>query len=335
MKTNRSFLSFLTLVISLMSNAQQDGIEIGPKEKHNLIDSITVLLEANYVFPEVADQTGTFLKKKLKNKEYSTISDAKGFAKKLTDDLQEVSRDLHLRVLFDPENIHQIRKAGLSSADSLAMVETNRKNNRKSNYGFREVRVMEGNIGYLNLIGFYRVDKESALIAQAAMNFLSNVDALIIDLRQNGGGSPSMIQLLTSYLYGSEPVHLNDFYSRITDSTSETWTLPSVPGRRRPNVDVYLLTSNYTFSAAEEFSYNLLHLKRATLIGEVTGGGAHPGRTHIATERFTIWIPDGRAINPITTTNWEGVGVQPHIKVPANEALTKAKEEILKKLKSQ
>ena len=141
-----------------------------------------------------------------------------------------------------------------------------------------------------------------------------------------------MIQLITSYLYDADPVHLNNFYYRPTDEHTQTWTLPHVPGQRRPDIDVYVLTSNRTFSAAEEFSYNLKNLKRATLIGETTGGGAHPGGTQIATDRFTVWVPTGRAINPISKTNWEGTGVKPHIEVPAAEALVTAQIKVLEKL---
>jgi C-terminal processing protease CtpA/Prc len=179
---------------------------------------------------------------------------------------------------------------------------------------------MEGNIGYLDLRGFVdtRFGGETAV---AAMNFLANASALIIDLRNNGGGSPSMIQLITSYLYSGEPVHLNNFYYRPANENTQTWTLPHVQGKRRPDIPVYVLTSSRTFSAAEEFTYNLKNLKRATIIGETTGGGAHPGGTMPATERFTVWVPTGRAINPITNTNWEGTGVKPDIEVKADEAL--------------
>ena len=130
-----------------------------------------------------------------------------------------------------------------------------------------------------------------------------------------------MIQLITSYLYGSEPVHLNSFYHRPNNQSSETWTLTEVQGKRRPDISVYILTSSKTFSAAEEFTYNLKNLKRATIIGETTGGGAHPGGPRVATDRFTVWVPTGRAINPITKTNWEGTGVKPDIEVKASDAL--------------
>jgi hypothetical protein len=133
-----------------------------------------------------------------------------------------------------------------------------------------------------------------------------------------------MIQLLTSYFYGSQPVHLNNFYYRPTNENTQTWTLPHVQGKRRPDIDIYVLTSSKTFSAAEEFTYNLKNLKRATIIGETTGGGAHPGGTKIATDRFTVWVPTGRAINPITKTNWEGTGVKPDIETKAADALMTA-----------
>lgn len=169
------------------------------------------------------------------------------------------------------------------------------------------------------------------------MNFLSNSDAIIIDVRMNGGGSPAMVQLITSYLYDSEPIHLNNFYWRTKDSIAQTWTLPFVEGIRSPKTPVYILTSKNTFSAAEEFSYNLKNLKRATLIGETTGGAANIGDMVNATDKFNVWIPFGSAINPITKTNWEGTGVTPHIEVSSSKALEvaqiKALEYLLEKSK--
>ena len=130
--------------------------------------------------------------------------------------------------------------------------------------------------------------------ATAAMTFLSSTDAVIFDLRQNGGGNPNMVAFLTSYLLGPQAVHLNDFYSRPTNETSQSWTLPYVPGRRLTGADVYVLTSSRTFSGAEEFTYNLKHLKRATVVGETTGGGAHTVGGRRINDRFAIAIPSGR-----------------------------------------
>ena len=155
------------------------------------------------------------------------------------------------------------------------------------------------------------------------MNFLAHCDAVIVDLRQNGGGDPAQIQLISSYFF-AEPVHLNDLYARATDTTENYWTLPYVPGAKAAGADLYILTSARTFSGAEEFSYNMKNLKRATVIGETTGGGAHPTRAMIVQRDFILRVPFARAINPVSKTNWEGTGVTPDIAVPAAEAFDRA-----------
>ena len=322
------------LLCSISSRAQQKPEPLSKAEKQEVVDSISAILDREYVFPEVGRQIHDHLRSKAAKGAYSTITDPMEFADQLTADVRSVNNDLHLRVGFNPEQIAERRNA-VSPEDSLAFMERQRMYSRQNNYGFQEVKLLEGNIGYLNLSGFYEVTDEAGETAAAAMNFLGNANALIIDLRHNGGGSPSMIQLITSYLYGNEPVHLNTFYYRPQDDYSQTWTLPYVPGKRRPDMDVYVLTSQNTFSAAEEFSYNLRNLERATLVGEVTGGGAHPGGTRIATDRYTVWVPSGRAINPISKTNWEGVGVQPHVEVPADQALEVAQMQALEKMIQQ
>jgi C-terminal processing protease CtpA/Prc len=163
------------------------------------------------------------------------------------------------------------------------------------------------------------------------MNFLSNANAIIIDLRKNGGGNPSMIQLLSSYFL-EDYTHLNSFENRGEDSLQQFWTLPYVPGRSMYETDLYVLTSQRTFSGAEEFTYNMKNLERATIIGETTGGGAHPGGFQIAIHDFLVWVPTGRAVNPITKTNWEGTGIEPHVSVPQDKALEKAHSMALEKL---
>ncbi len=327
------FLFFVLLCGMASPSCAQEKIQsLNSTEKKKVIDSVSSILENNYVFPEVADKMNGFIRKRFQAKAYQNIDDPEAFAEQLTEDLRSISNDLHLRVRFDPENITRRRNATLSAEDSIAFAKRTLRRNKARNYGFKEVRILDGNIGYLNLSGFAYVDEGAGAVAEAAMNFLSNADALIIDLRENGGGSPSMIQLITSYLYGPHRVHLNNFYNRPRNEHTQTWTLPYVPGVRRPDIDVYVLTSGATFSAAEEFSYNLRNLERATLVGEVTGGGAHPGGTHTTTDRFTIWVPDGRAINPITNTNWEGVGVEPHIKTSSEEAFEVAQITALEKM---
>jgi C-terminal processing protease CtpA/Prc len=156
------------------------------------------------------------------------------------------------------------------------------------------------------------------------MNLLANMKAIIIDLRKCGGGNPNAVALVSTYFFEGEPIHLNSLYWRDEDITEQYWTLPHVPGGRMPHQPVYILTSKDTFSAGEEFSYNFQALKRATLIGETTLGGAHPGSPYKLQPHFEVFIPKGRAINPITKGNWEGVGVQPDVSVSAEDALETA-----------
>ncbi len=330
---NQKTLILLWIVMFVLSQsvvAQGTDDPIDQAEKKQVVEAVSQQLNDNYIFPEVAEKMADSIKRKLRRGAYKKINNAMAFAEQLTTDLVAVSDDKHLRVMFNPAAIAAQQEA-ITPEDEQRLRDQYINSQRLGNFGFNEVKIMEGNIGYLDLRSF--ADPSFAgNTAVAAMNFLSNTDALIIDLRQNGGGSPQMIQLISSYLFGEEPVHLNSFYHRPEDRHSQTWTLPHVSGKRNPDVPVYVLTSNRTFSAAEEFSYNLRNLERATLVGETTGGGAHPGGTQIATDRFQIWVPTGRAINPITNTNWEGVGVEPHMAVEQAMALSTAYAEALKTL---
>jgi C-terminal processing protease CtpA/Prc len=164
------------------------------------------------------------------------------------------------------------------------------------------------------------------------MNFLANCDALIIDLRENGGGSGTLIQLLLSYFF-DEPVHYNNMYFRKKDFTEQNWTSAYVVGPKMTEVDLYVLTSSRTFSAAEEFTYDLKNLERATIVGETTGGGAHPVEMHyLRALNVELKVPFGRSFNPKTGIDWEVKGIEPHIKIEKNKAFDKAYTRALKNL---
>jgi C-terminal processing protease CtpA/Prc len=267
------------------------------------------------------------IRERVNKKEYDQITSAKEFATKLTSDLQAVSKDKHLRVRYSHAGIPE---SGPRREPTAEEREQRARNLNWMNHGFTKVERLRGNIGYLEFLNFADAELGAETVA-AAMNFVNGTDALIIDMRQNGGGSPAMVALVCSYLFGAEPVHLNSLYWREGDRTQEFWTRKEVAGKRYLNKDVYVLTSKRTFSGAEEFSYNLKNLKRATIIGEATGGGAHPGGGFRIHEHFGMFVPTGRAISPITKTNWEGTGVTPDIAVPAEQALVVARIMALKK----
>ncbi len=321
-------LSSLVLVLAsipsaptapLMQKEQATG-ELPPEKLEGLIEALAKEIERSYVFPDVAHEIGARLRERLYAGAYEGIS-LETLAGRLTTDLRSVNSDKHLRVSpVGPRSVeqppdHAQREQELAEA-------------RRSNYGFQKVEILDDNVGYLDLRGFLPLEVARDTAA-GAMGFLGNVDALIIDLRANGGGEPSMIQFLCSYFF-AERTHLNDFEWRGKEGLEEYWTFPEVPGKRLLDVPIFVLTSSYTFSAAEELTYNLRNLERAMIVGETTGGGAHPGDTHDVAGLVRVFIPQGRAINPITKTNWEGVGVEPHVKVPAEQALDTARREAIK-----
>ena len=324
-----ALLCVLALSGAVVSFAQpeQPDLTIDAATRTQVIDGILKRLNDSYVFPDVAKKMEQSIRERVNKKEYDQITSAKEFATKLTNDLQDVSHDKHLRVRYSNQAIPERGPRREPTAEER---EQRRRDLTWMNHGFGKVERLPGNIGYLEFFNFMDEELGADTVA-SAMNFVNGTDALIIDMRRNGGGNPAMVALVCSYLFGNEPVHLNDLYWREGNRTDEFWTKKEVAGKRYLNKDVYVLTSKRTFSGAEEFTYNLKNLKRATIIGETTGGGAHPGGGFRVSEHFQMFVPTGRAISPITKTNWEGTGVTPDINVPADQALHVARLMALKK----
>ncbi len=286
-------------------------------ERARVVDAVQRSLDEFYVFPETAKKMSVALRAHLMHGDYNTIVDGEVFSARLTNDLHEISHDKHLSVDFYLFPQPELKLDNIAESDLRY-----RKEMAQENCGFERVEHLPANIGYLKFNAFESpgVCGEKAV---AAMNFLGDSDAIIFDLRENGGGVPSMIALIETYLF-DKVTHLNDLYLRKDNETVQSWTLPYVPGKRLADKPAYVLMSKNTFSGAEEFAYTLKNLKRATLIGETTGGGAHPVGDHRIDSHFSIEVPHARAINPITKTDWEGIGVEPDIEVPAADALAVA-----------
>jgi len=331
-----AILFILFFALSAFPSAQEREEPATPpaldaKMRVEVVKGVGELLQKLYIFPDKAKEMDALLAKKLQEGAYDKSVDVQAFARTLTQDLQGVSKDKHIRVIYGPEIVKRIQARNSRSAEERENERQQAvKEERKRNFGFQELKLLDGNIGYLDLRGFSGF-REAAETAVAAMNFLANADAVIIDLRRNGGGSPEMIQLLSSYFL-QERTHLNSFENRGQDTLEQYWSFHYVPGTPMFDIDLYILTSQRTFSAAEEFTYNMKNLKRATIIGETTGGGAHPGGTQIVNDSFLVWVPTGRAVNPISKTNWEGTGIAPDIAVERDKALDKARTVALEKM---
>ena len=311
---------------------QNEPAPLTENDKKQTVESLTKLLNEEYIFPNVAEKMIAALSANYKKGNYKSISNPIEFAETITRDLISISNDRHFLINYDPRGVKE-SKMVISKADSLEFEKRDFAEFRKQNFAFKEVKILDGNIGYLNLIGFAPTSfsKETAV---ATMGFLSNTDAIIIDLRSNGGGKSDMVQLLASYFFKAEPISFVEFYTRKGNTTDHDDNLINLQGKRMPDKDLYILTSHFTFSAAEGFTYLMKNRKRATIIGETSGGGAHPVSQIAIGDKFMIRLPVAKPIDPITKTDWEGVGITPDIEVPVNDALLIAQIKALEKLAS-
>ena len=302
--------------------------------RQRVVENIVGELRAKYVLPGAVKGIEDFLRARLRSGAYDAITDVKRFAAALTEDLRGASKDSHLFVTYDPEleralaNFHPGPSSDLQelppSAESLAEW-------RRSNYGFAKVEILSGNVGYLDLRGFVDLNY-SQEAAASAMNFLSNTDAVIIDLRHNPGGFINLKNFIISYFYGLDPVELVSRYHRDSDLTVKEWSLREVPGRRLLGADLYVLTSHESASAAEGLPFILQLRKRAKVVGEKTAGAGYGNKETAVGGGFIFYVSVFRQFDPRTGRDWQGVGVQPDIEVTAARALEVAHSEAVKGL---
>ena len=286
-------------------------VKLTAQDRQDIVAKISEAMRNRYVFPDVGERAAARINAALAAGKYDTIADPATFAARLSADLQAVAHDKHLQIWSDdappapPVATGEAPRAeaGITRADRLA-----------------------GGIGYIEVIGFPPLQPFKQVLNKA-MSSLAGSRALIIDDRRNGGGSPESVAYLVSFLVApGRPI--NDIVSRVANTV--TFTRESYRSVPTPinfaKVPVFVLTSKDTFSGGEEFAYDVQALKRGTVIGEVTGGGANPTGFVNLGHDFAAMVPFGRAENPVTKTNWEGRGVQPDVRVPAKDALATALE---------
>lgn len=311
-----------TLVFALAARGQagpppQKDIAIDAAARRQVIGAVIANLDKAYVFPDKAAAMDARLRTSLQRGEFDSVTSADQFAQRLTATLREESHDGHLEVRYFehalPPDAPDQEPSPREKAEEMT-------EQRRMNYGMSSVSRLKGNLGYMDIHQFGRLPGAGDRI-EAAMNLLAETSALIVDLRHCGGGDPDTVMNFASYLY-DRPTHLNDIYWRAENRTQRRWTQAQVAGHRYGQArKVYLLTSADTFSGCEDLAYALKNNHRATLVGENTGGGAHAGDPHRLSDHFMMFVPAGRPINPITHTDWEGVGVAPDVSVPAAKAL--------------
>jgi hypothetical protein len=287
-------------------------------ETGRIVAEVRGLVLSRYVFPEVAERIAADLDAAATAGRYAAAADPVELAEALTGTLRGANGDLHLRVIHHEEPVPEVAE------DAELMRTLAERRARRGMSGIGRIQRLDGNAGLLEIEPMlFSADLVGDELA-AAMRILRHTDALLLDLRGCVGSDPGTVAFLLSYLLPPE-THLEDVYDRASDSTTQFWTLPYVPGpvygTERP---VYVLTSARTFSGGEALAYALRHNGRATVVGEVTRGGAHPRIGVRIHPHLEVAVPTARSISPVTGTNWEGVGVEPHLEVPAEEALEAA-----------
>jgi len=288
-----------------------------PSPAKDVATKLAAALEQSYVFADKGCTMAAALRTKAESGAWKDL-EGDVLARALTEECQAITHDKHLNVGHERSDSGPRMRVPGSRDPQAEKRQTFQRNN-----GFERAERMQGNVGYLDVRGFPQADLFTPTAA-AAMAFLQNTDALVIDLRRNGGGDPEAVRYLCSWFFGSEPVHLNTLVNREMKTSDEYWTLRELPVPRYLDKPVFVLIGSHTFSAAEECAYNLQSLQRATIVGQTSGGGAHPVDRRDLGHGFSVMLPVARAENPVTKTNWEGVGVKPDVEVSEDAALEAA-----------
>jgi hypothetical protein len=299
---------------------------------HDVSQNIAKQREDNYVIENTATRLAQLIRSQVFLSGCERQKSSEDIAEFMTLELNKIANDKHLSVVYDPNWVSEL-KDYRSSAQTEAFADSRVMETPIDNYGFKKVELLDGNIGYLDIRAF----SDSHLGGETlenAMKFLQHADGIIIDLRNNYGGSPFMVTSLASYFFDLDTVHLSTFESRENGVLTQTqdWTSPYVPGPRFKDTPLYILTSSNSASAAEGFSYSMQSLNRATIVGEVTAGAAHGRSTEIVNNDYILTLPSTRPVDPRTNDNWERKGVKPNIETSSDNAFYVAYAEVLNSL---
>lgn len=303
--------------------------------RQQVLDKVIGLVRNDYAVPSVGEQMARAVEAARKKGSYNSITSSMALADRLTDDLRAVSKDLHLKVIYKGNGFPGLRAQTrpalvpaptVTPAPALApapgpvaqVVRPRGAGPAKSNFEYHEARWMPGNVGYLKISSFAAPDEMAADVRKAAMAFLRNTDALVIDLRGNNGGGPQ--PSLLGYFF-NEAKLIGTEHFREGNRVEEKWTIPAGQAAYGETKPVYILVDKDTFSAGESFAYNLQGLGRAKLVGEKTKGGARPSTMKAISDNFAMTLAFAYSKHAVTKTDWEGVGLKPDIEVPADKAL--------------
>lgn len=327
---------FLSSFSAALYGQAQPVLKLDKPLKTVVIDSVAHALLRYYVYPDLAAAIGSHLKDQLKKGVYDTIKNPNRFAQSISQDLLAIHTDKHLSIRYDPE----LEKRINAFNQVAEITRTANQWEQKRNYFFNQVAILPGNLGYIDFTNFADTSTLARNTVRAAMQFVAYTDALLLDLRDNGGGNGVMAGEIISYFF-NEPTLLGRRYSRLTNTWTESWVINNfaVTHGLYLGMPLFVLTSKRTFSAAEGLAYTLQQLNKATVVGDTTQGGAHLTRSFALANGFVGFIPYSRGEHVLTKTDWEKVGVVPNVVTDERNALTKAQQQYwltkLRKTKSE
>lgn len=321
----KSFITAATCVLLLLSTPAQAAPEapLTPEQRHQAIDDIATAFEQTYVFPEVATAIARDLRARRERGEYDHISASRELAEVLSRHIDAIAHDKHTEVAYlEEDQLAEPPPADPATVRKRAAAR--RAAARAKNYDFAAPQRLDGNIALIRFDSFYP-PVDAAPFVHGLMSDAADADALILDLRENGGGSAALIPVLASYLFDEQPVHLYDQIDRRLGTRTQAWTAPALTGARfGGKKPVYILTSAETISAAENLAYTLQKLGRALVVGERTAGAAHGSYGKPVSSHLVPMVASRRVIHAVTGSDWDRSGVLPDIKAPAQEALSVA-----------
>ena len=293
------------------------GASIDAPRRDAAIDRALELFLANYVFQDRAERAVAEVRERVRRGEYQSVTSPARLAELVGRQLAEATGDRHVRMKFGAARVPEPLASTTETPAEIAQL---RRDAEAVQFGIGAPRVLEGNVGYLEFKRFFRAELAGDAL-MAAMQRLAETDALIVDLRESGGGDPVMVVLAASWFFDGRPRHWNDIVRRADRTTTQFWTSAWLPGPRYVGKPVYILTAQRTFSAPESFAYEMQRTQRATIVGEVTGGGAHSGAWFPIDDRFSLFIPLSRYVSAVSGGDWEGTGVKPDVVCGAAQAL--------------
>jgi len=276
-----------------------------------IVDTICDRVEQGYVYADKGKNIADYLRTQFKTGVYNKHTDPKELAGVLTNDMRRVCYDGHLTVRFSAP----VPASSVPNTPSR----TTSIPHKEVNFNLKAAEILPGNVGYFRFDGFTD-DEDVQPVLENALHFLERGQALIIDIRYNGGGSRRMVNLIESYLFDKK-TEMNAIIGRSGKDTARLFTDPAAAKGFTLNMPVFILTSHKTFSAAEDFAYGMQSIHRAQTVGEASGGGAHPVQNSPIGYGLVLTVPFMRAYNPYTHKDWEGVGVIPDIHCTADSAL--------------